>query len=97
MKYIITVLVLLGMFNLSAQTKSIQYSPPLMSGPAESVGVSQERLDRIDKMCIQAIQEEQVPGIVAIVTRKGKVIMHNAYGKADLESPHSLRQLQLLR
>jgi CubicO group peptidase (beta-lactamase class C family) len=68
---------------LQAQTKSLQKSPPLMEGRPESVGISPERLDRIDAMCQEAVAEGQVPGIVALVARKGKIVFHNAYGMAD--------------
>ena len=36
--------------NLSAQTKSTKNTPPLTDGSPESVGMSAERLARIDAM-----------------------------------------------
>jgi CubicO group peptidase (beta-lactamase class C family) len=75
-------LIFLG-FALSAQTKSIQNSPPLTESTPESVGVSSERLARIDQMCSEAVEAGDVPGIVALVARNGKIVMHNAYGVAN--------------
>ncbi len=78
-------LLLLCLFTVSvfAQTKSIHVSPALTEASAVSVGMSQERLERIDAMCMEAINESQVPGIVALVARNGKIVYHKAFGKAD--------------
>lgn len=75
-------LIFLG-FTLSAQTKSIQSSPVLTEGTPESVGISSERLARIDQMCFDATSSGDLPGIVALVARNGKIVMHNAYGVAN--------------
>jgi CubicO group peptidase (beta-lactamase class C family) len=83
MKNLLTLLLLISIVNLGAQTKSIQKSPPLAEAGPESVGMSSERLARIDAMCKEAIEEDQVPGIVALVARKGKIVFHKAYGQAD--------------
>jgi hypothetical protein len=39
------------------QTLSNQSTPSLLEGKASDVGLSSERLARIDSMCIEAIQE----------------------------------------
>ncbi|MFC4875001.1 serine hydrolase domain-containing protein [Negadavirga shengliensis] len=74
---------LLVIYHSSAQTKSVQKSPPLNSASASSAGMSQERLDKIGKMLQEAIAEGTVPGAVALVSRNGKIVFHEAYGKAD--------------
>lgn len=83
--------------GVSAQTPSMQVSPSLTSGTAASVGVSQMRLDRIDSMCRVAVQEQQVPGIVALVARKGEIILHKAYGSADVEAQRAMRVDDIFR
>jgi CubicO group peptidase (beta-lactamase class C family) len=45
--------------------------------------MSQERLDKIGKMLQEAVAEGTVPGVVALVSRNGKIVFHEAYGKAD--------------
>lgn len=91
-------LLFISFFALSgaAQTKSIKNSPILTEASASSVGVSEERLDRIDAMCTEAIGS-QVPGIVALVTRNGKIIFHKAYGTADAETGKTLKKDAIFR
>ena len=55
---------------------------PMATSPAE-VGMSAERLERIDRMCSEAIDQNQVPGIVALVARHGKIVYLKAFGMAD--------------
>lgn len=83
-KYIWLILLSLPI-TAATQTRSMLKSPPLAPASPESVGMSQDRLDRIDAMCKQAITEDQVPGIVALVARKGKIVFHQAYGTSNAD------------
>ena len=80
-----------------AQTPSLQHSPALAEASPRSVGMSAERLARIDRMCEEAIAESQVPGIVALVARHGKIVYHKAFGKADVPSGRDLRPDDIFR
>jgi CubicO group peptidase (beta-lactamase class C family) len=82
MKNFILFLFAVCTLNGLAQTKSIKKSLLLAEATASSVGMSEERLARIDAMCNEAIGS-QVPGIVALVARKGKIVFYKAYGTAD--------------
>ena len=77
------ILLMLSPAIISAQTKSIKSSPPLSEAAAASVGMSQERLNLIDKMCQDAVDKAQVPGVVALVARRGKIVYHKAFGASD--------------
>jgi len=83
MKNLLTLLSCLFVLSTWAQTPSAQKSPMLSPASAQSVGMSDHRLARIDNMCEAAIKNGDVPGIVALVARKGKIIYHKAYGMAD--------------
>lgn len=55
----------------------------LQPGTAQEQGISDERLERIDSMLKNAVDTNQVPGVVALIARNGKIIYQEAYGKAD--------------
>ena len=81
----------------NAQTKSIQKSPPLSEGSPESVGMSTERLARIDAMCEKAVLNSDIPGIVALVARHGKIVYFKAFGMADNQSNRTLKTDDIFR
>ncbi len=83
--------------SIFAQTKSIKTSPILIEASASSVGMSEERLMRIDAMCKEALEESQVPGMVALVARNGKIVYHKAFGMADNESGRALKRDDIFR
>lgn len=83
--------------SLYAQTPSAQKSPPLDYASPKSVGMSAERLHRIDAMAESAIADGDVPGIVALVARKGKIVYHKAFGLADAEAGRELKRDDIFR
>ncbi|AHM63145.1 penicillin-binding protein, beta-lactamase class C [Flammeovirgaceae bacterium 311] len=79
------------------QTKSIKKSPPLTETSPAKVGMSAERLARIDAMLEQAVAEGNIPGAVALVARNGKIVYHKAFGMADQESNRPLKRDDIFR
>jgi CubicO group peptidase (beta-lactamase class C family) len=79
------------------QTPSLQKSPPLTDAPPASVGLSAERLARIETMCENAVADEVVPGMVVLVARKGKIVLHEAYGTADAQAKRRLKKDAIFR
>lgn len=76
---------LLLLFGLAirAQTPTPFVTSELEPGSPQSVGMSPERLKRIDAMLQTAIRAGEIPGAVALVARKGKMVLSRAYGTAD--------------
>lgn len=97
MKTLFTSVLLVCATMLFAQTKSIQHSEPLTEAEPESAGVSSERLDRITKACEQAIEEDRIPGCVALVARNGKIVYHEAFGYADVEAGRRFKKDDVFR
>ncbi len=97
MKKHLLFLLLIGFYPSFSQTTSLQKSPPLAYDKPATVGISEERLSRIDKMCKEAIAEGQVPGIVALVARNGKIVFHEAYGMADNEKDREMKKDDIFR
>jgi CubicO group peptidase (beta-lactamase class C family) len=79
----ILLLLLISTSTLLAQTSSTQKSSSITEGGAESVGMSSERLKRIDAFLQKSIDKKEIPGAVAIVCRNGKIVYYKAFGSAD--------------
>jgi CubicO group peptidase (beta-lactamase class C family) len=63
----------------------------------EEVGMSSERLRRIDEMLDKRIAAGQMTGAVAIVARKGKIVHVTAKGVMDLESKQPVTPATMFR
>lgn len=83
--------------SANAQTKSIQKSQDLSEAPPESVGISFERLARIDKMCEDEVANGNLPGIVSLVARNGKIVQWKAYGMAENQTGRKLKRDDIFR
>jgi CubicO group peptidase (beta-lactamase class C family) len=80
-----------------AQTASRQHSPPLTEARPRKVGMSTERLARIDTLFEQAVAEGKIPGAVALVARRGKIVYHKAFGMADQSAGRPLGKDDIFR
>jgi hypothetical protein len=69
----------------------------LRVGTAASVGMSAERLARIDTAMEAEIQAGRKAGIVMLIARKGQVVHHKAYGMADVASRRPMRTDSMAR
>jgi CubicO group peptidase (beta-lactamase class C family) len=94
---LIALTVFLYTAGLNAQTKSIKKSPVLTEASPESVGISSERLARIDQMCTEAVQKSDLPGIVSLIVRNGKIVHWKAYGMADNQAGRTLKRDDIFR
>ena len=63
----------------------------------EEVGVSTERLHRIDEVIRRHIDNRHIAGAVTLVARKGRVVHFEAQGLKDLESKQPMTQDTLFR
>jgi CubicO group peptidase (beta-lactamase class C family) len=74
--------------------------PALTASPTakpEEVGLSSERLARINQMIERRIAAGELAGAVTIVARKGKVVHHSAQGVMDLDSKKPMAPSSMFR
>ena len=60
-------------------------------------GISKERIAKVDEMLERAIQSEQVPGLVAMIVKDGKVVYHSAKGFADVAEGKKMEKNSIFR
>lgn len=66
-------------------------------GKQPLLGISQERIDRIDQMLEETVSSNQVPGLVAMIVKDGKIVYHDAKGLADVPSGTAMAEDQIFR
>ena len=86
MKHYNILLLLFLSFSMYSQTSSIKNTTPLSYGQGVEVGMSEERLAKIDAMLNKSVVEGKLPGIVALIARNGKIVLHKSYGMSDNET-----------
>lgn len=65
----------------------------LLTSNPEEVGLSQERLDRIEPFMQSYIDEHKLPGMITMVARKGKIVHFEKYGIMDIDKPMELNTI----
>jgi uncharacterized protein YbbC (DUF1343 family)/CubicO group peptidase (beta-lactamase class C family) len=60
-------------------------SPKLTTATPESVGMSSERLAKIDEAVLESIARKETPGAVVLVARKGRIVYRKAFGDRAIE------------
>jgi CubicO group peptidase (beta-lactamase class C family) len=73
-------LIILFVFNSCSDNGRLREALP------ESVNVSSERLNRIDTMLLQSIENKWIAGAVGFIARDGKIIYNRSFGVSDLEN-----------
>lgn len=63
----------------------------------EKVGLSTERLDRIEKVMKDNVENGKNPGMVTLVARHGKVAYFKAIGKMDIEANREMTKESVFR
>lgn len=75
----------LAVFLLVSISCSTEEGSRLRVSTPESVRVSPERLNRIDTMLTDAIEDGRIAGAVGLIARDGNIIYNRAFGVSDIE------------
>jgi uncharacterized protein YbbC (DUF1343 family)/CubicO group peptidase (beta-lactamase class C family) len=70
---------------LLAVTSAAPRVAAVPAAPPGAVGMSTERLNRIDEAVNSAIERKECPGAVVVVGRKGRVVFRRAYGNRAVQ------------
>lgn len=97
MKNNLTFLLILATCTVFAQTKTLKFSSPLDESSALEQGMSSERLAKIDLMFKDAVDENKIPGAVALIARNGKIIFHKAYGMSNNANGDTMKKDAIFR
>ncbi len=84
-------LLMLLVFAPATQAQSLEREKP------EQVGLSTERLQRLTASINSYVKNDQLPGVVALVARRGKVAYLEAFGQRDRESGASMPEDAIFR
>ncbi len=69
----------------------------LAAVPPESVGVSPERVHRIETAMKKLVDDKQVAGLVTLLERHGKVVAFNAVGQKDVRTADPVQKDSIFR
>ncbi|KYK44292.1 hypothetical protein A1D31_36905 [Bradyrhizobium liaoningense] len=67
------------------------HAAPLPEARADDVGVSPQRLAKLDEFFARGITSKRVPGAVVAIARDGKLSHYKAYGQLDPANGKSMR------
>jgi CubicO group peptidase (beta-lactamase class C family) len=93
----------IGAATLGATGQSAQVSAPLQHSldmtvvKPETVGFSSERLERLHTLMQEAVDHQQVAGVVTLLARHGKVVDYRAYGMRDIASKTAMTKDTIFR
>ena len=66
-------------------TTSFAQDMPLPEAKPEAVGLSSDRLNKIDTIFEAGISENKLPGAVIAIARRGKLVYYKAFGMQNTE------------
>ncbi len=83
------------------QTKKTEFSKTqsivLEVGEPENVGMSSDRLARIDNVMTLYLDKKWIPGAVCIIARHGKIVYHKNFGYRDIETADTMQLDDIFR
>jgi CubicO group peptidase (beta-lactamase class C family) len=97
MKSRFTFLLFFLITSLIAQNNAVISTSELIEGSITEQGMSSERLIKIDHMLKAAVDEDQIPGAVALIARNGKIVFHKAYGMSNNASQQKMNNNTIFR
>lgn len=73
------------------------FSQNFVKTSAETVGMSSERLKYLTNTIEEYVKNEELPGAVVLIARRGQIAYLNAFGKSDIESGVKMKENSIFR
>lgn len=97
MKALLTFFLIVLFFPSWGQKSNTKNLSLIEEAKPEMVGMSLDRLLRIDAMLDEQLEGGRIPGVVVLVARNGKVVYHKAKGFADADKQIPLKTDHIFR
>jgi CubicO group peptidase (beta-lactamase class C family) len=82
---------------LALLSPGVLFAAPLPAAAPEEVGVSSQRLQRLDAAMQQAVDSGELPGVVVMLARDGKLFYSRAFGWQDKAGGIAMREDSIFR
>lgn len=83
--------------GVSAGAQQAAHTVDLTTVKPESAGFSSERLERLHTLMQDAVDHQEVAGVVTLLARHGKVVDYRTYGKRDIASKTAMTKDTIFR
>lgn len=83
--------------SIAVMAHAAKSSDRLPMAKPESVGISSDRLKRIDTILQKHVQDGDFSGVVSLVSRHGKIVHYKSFGKRDIEANEPMEKDSLVR
>ena len=80
-----------------ARRRTLSLTAAVTTAKPEDVGMSSERLQRINQFVQRYIDAKEITGAVTVVARRGKVVHFEAQGLMDVEAKTPMRKDAIFR
>jgi CubicO group peptidase (beta-lactamase class C family) len=88
---------LAALHRVSVPALAAENGRDLAKASPESVGVSSERLRRLDAGMQRFVDEGRLAGVTTLLARRGKTINFNAFGRKDVAAPDPIQRGSIFR
>lgn len=91
----LAIALLMGCDNPQSETESVQFEFETMA--PERAGLSPDTLQAVTGFLQKAVEDEMIPGAVAVITKDDKIVYKEAVGYADIENEIELEEDHIFR
>lgn len=96
-RFRLSVLFVVTILRVASGNELSEAARQLERGRPADVGIDADKLDRALSIVCHAIEDDEIPGAVVLVARRGRVVLHEAFGFRDLDRTRPMQTNSLFR